>query len=33
VLQYDYFIDQLAAHGGSERAAMKATIEAPRAPF
>jgi hypothetical protein len=30
VLSYDYFIDQLAAHGGSERAAMKATIEAPR---
>lgn len=33
VLKYDYFIDQLAAHGGSERAAMKATIEAPRKPF
>jgi hypothetical protein len=32
VLEYDYFIDQLAAHGGSERAAMKAMIEAPRAP-
>jgi len=30
VLRYDYFIDQLAAHGGSERAAMKATIEASR---
>jgi hypothetical protein len=30
VLRYDYFIDQLAAHGGSERAAMKATIEALR---
>jgi hypothetical protein len=33
VLKYDYFIDQLAAHGGSERAAMKATVEAPRKPF
>jgi hypothetical protein len=33
VLRYDYFIDQLAAHRGSERAAMKATIEAPRTPF
>ena len=33
VLRYDYFIDQLAAHGGSERAAMKATIETPRTPF
>jgi hypothetical protein len=33
VLNYDYFIDQLAAHGGSERAAMKATIEAPRKSF
>jgi hypothetical protein len=32
VLSYDYFIDQLAAHGGSERAAIKA-IEAPRKPF
>jgi hypothetical protein len=30
VLRYDSFIDQLAAHGGNERAAMKATIEALR---
>jgi len=28
--RYDDFIDQLAAHGGNERAAMKATIEAQR---
>jgi hypothetical protein len=33
VLRYDYFIDQLAAHGGSERAAMKATIEALDTPL
>jgi hypothetical protein len=30
--RYDYFIDQLASHGGSERAAMKATIEALQTP-
>jgi hypothetical protein len=30
VLRYDSFIDQLAAHGGSRRAAMRATIEAQR---
>ena len=30
LLRYDYYVEQLAAHGGSERAALKAITETPR---